>query len=225
MEKYKKNRLWLIWGSVSTLVIILAVSLGFLIYGRIYSATISVMVAPSIAKVRVGEMILSSSGETKMQPGEYEVEVWADGFSTKTGRITLIGDRTINLDLYLSSNSEETADWYETHTGDAMVMGEIKNRETLKKVDELLKKEPVLAKLPLTVEYYANDYSKYTKYILSYVLDNSERGFYLIMKDYTNEGKDVGINKLTEMGMNLEGIEIKYENLGNDLKFGQGDRT
>ena len=210
---------------MSTLVIILAVSLGFLIYGRIYSATISVMVAPSIAKVRVGEMILSSSGETKMQPGEYEVEVWADGFSTKTGRITLIGDRTINLDLYLSSNSEETADWYETHTGDAMVMGEIKNRETLKKVDELLKKEPVLAKLPLTVEYYANDYSKYTKYILSYVLDNSERGFYLIMKDYTNEGKDVGINKLTEMGMNLEGIEIKYENLGNDLKFGQGDRT
>ena len=207
------------------LVIILVVSLGFLIYGRIYSATISVMIAPSIAKVRVGEVILNSSSETKMQPGEYEVEISADGFSTKTGKITLISDQTINLDLYLSPNSEETMDWYDTHAGDAIVMGEIKNRETLKKMDELFEKEPVLAKLPLTVEYYTNDYSKYTKYILSYVLDDSERGFYLIMKDYTNEGKDAGINRLTEMGMNFEGIEIKYENLGNDLKFGQGDRT
>lgn len=223
MEAAKRNKIWLMWGSVSILIVILAVSLGILIYGRIYSATVNVMVAPLVAKVRIGETILAASGEVKIQPGEYDVEITAEGFATKTGKITLISDQIINLNSYLLPNSEETADWYETHEGDAMIMGEIKNNEALKAVTELLEKEPGLNKLPLVVEYYSDKYTKYTKYVLSYDFDESDRGFYLMMKDYTGEGLDVGIRKFNEVGIQTDGIEIRYENLEKDLKNGHAE--
>lgn len=106
---------------------------------------------------------------------------------------------------------------------EALILGENKNAETLRKLHELLEKEPVLKELPLTVEYYSDDYSEYTKYILSYGLDDSDRGFYLIMKDYTNVGMIGAISKLTEMGMNTVGVELQYENLSNDSLGGHAE--
>ena len=94
-----------------------------------------------------------------------------------------------------------------------VIRGEKLNQEMVNRINALFDKEPVLKELPLTVEYFSDDYSKYTKYILSYELDDSERGFFLIMKDYTGEGSGVGIMKLNEMGMKTEGLVLKYEDL------------
>lgn len=99
---------------------------------------------------------------------------------------------------------------------DELIVGEIKNREMLERINGLFEKEPALKDLPITVEYFSKDYSDYTKYILTYVFDDSERGFYVIMKDYTNEGADVGINKLKEIGMDVSGLKFEYENLVDD---------
>ena len=220
MEDYKKRRLWLMWGSIAAVVLILVISLGFLIYGRIYSAEISIMVAPSIAKVKVGEMEFSNFGTVKIQPGEYEVEVSADGFESKTGKLTAKADKTVDLNLYLEPSTEATASWYDEHEDDALILGEIKNAQMVKKTEKLLEKEPALKELPLTVEYYSDDYSRYKKYIISYELDDTAQGFHLIMKDYTGEGVGAAINKLNELGMKTVGLEIKYENLENEsLKY------
>lgn len=99
---------------------------------------------------------------------------------------------------------------------DAVISGEDLNLEMIKKLNELFEKEPVLKELPLTVEYYSEDYSEYTKYVISYELDDSERGFHLIVKDYTGVGMVPALGKLTEMGMNTIGLELKYENLTDD---------
>ena len=99
---------------------------------------------------------------------------------------------------------------------DELIEGEIRNKEMLEKINALMEKEPVLKDLPVTVEYYSEDYSKYTKYILSYVYDDSERGFYIIMKDYTGEGAPVGIAKLKDMGMDMSGVKIVYEDLTDE---------
>lgn len=215
-NKIEKRKRIIITCSVVCLVLILAVSLGFLIYGRIFSARVNVMVAPSIATVKIGDNTYSAFGEHSLQPGEYTVEVSADGFETKTGKLVMKADETVKLNLYLDSNSPETADWYEKNSGDALIVGEIQNNEMLEKVDEIMQREPVLSSLPLTVEYYSDDLSEYTKYVLSYAVNDSERGFYLIMKDYTNVGMMTGIRKLEEMGMSTVGVELKYENLSDD---------
>ena len=216
VDSIKRRKFWLISGIVFVFGVILAVSLGFLIYGRIFSARVSVMVAPSIATVKIGDNTYNAFGEHSLQPGEYTVEVSADGFETKTGKLVAQADQTVKLNLYLDSNSPETADWYEKNSGDALIVGEIQNNEMLEKVDEIMQREPVLSSLPLTVEYYSDDLSEYTKYVLSYAVNDSERGFYLIMKDYTNVGMMTGIRKLEEMGMSTVGVELKYENLSDD---------
>lgn len=201
---------------VGVLVLILAISLGFLIHGAIYSAKVDIMVAPSIAVVKIGDNEYPVSGEFSMQPGEYAVEVSAEGFVTKTGKLVLKDGETVDLKLYLESNSEDTVKWYEENAGDALIVGEIKNAEEMKKLDALLVREPVLKDLPVTVEYYSDDYSEYTKYVISYVLDDSERGFHLVMKDYTGVGMLGLIRTLTNMGMNTVGLEVKYEDLTGD---------
>ena len=201
---------------VGALVLILAISLGFLIYGVIYSAKVNIMVAPYTAVVRIGDGEYPVSGEFAMQPGEYAVEVSADGFATKTGKLVLKDGETVDLDLYLESNTESTANWYEENEGDGLVVGEIQNAEEMKKVNVLLEKEPVLKQLPVTVEYYSDDYSEYTKYTISYAFDDSERGFHLIMKDYTGVGVIGLIKTLTEMGMDTVGLEVKYEDLSDE---------
>lgn len=97
-----------------------------------------------------------------------------------------------------------------------VINGEIQNEEMVKKINALVEKEPVLKDLPMTVEYFSDDYSEYTKYIISYGLNDSERGFYLIVKDYTGEGMVAALGKLTEMGMDTIGLELKYEDLTGD---------
>ena len=97
-----------------------------------------------------------------------------------------------------------------------ILKGEELNAETVKKLAELFSKNPGLEKLPLTVEYYADDFSDYTKYVLNYELDDSERGFVILMKDYTGEGEEAGFDKLKELGMDIDGLEIIYENLAED---------
>ena len=99
---------------------------------------------------------------------------------------------------------------------DAVFKGETLNWEMVQEIQKLTAENPVLSELPLTVEYYSDDFSEYTKYILTYELDNSERGFVILMKDYTGVGTDVGFDKLREMGLDLNGVKMVYENLTED---------
>ena len=206
----------LIWGGVGSLVLVLIVSLGFLVYGRIFSAKISIVVAPSIAKVKIGDREFSSSEEINIQPGEYAVSVSADGFETKTGQLVAKADETSNVHLYLVSSRSDTANWYDEHESDALIMGEIKSWERLKEIDALIEKEPVLGQLPLTVEYYTENHAEHVKYIISFELDDSSRGFYLIMKDYTGEGKEAALKKLSELGMDTKSLKLEYQDFTED---------
>ena len=94
---------------------------------------------------------------------------------------------------------------------------DVRIAEEMKKMAELFEREPALAKLPVTVEYFSDDYSEYTKYTISYEQDDSERGFYLIMKDYTKVGLGALIRTLSEMGMtDTVGLTVKYEDLSGE---------
>ena len=104
-----------------------------------------------------------------------------------------------------------------------LVEGENLNAEALKKLGALIEKEPVLKKLPMTVEYFSEDGSEYTKYILSYGLDDSERGFYLVMKDYSGAGVGAGIIKLGEMGMQTAGLRLEYTDLSEEMSQGHAE--
>lgn len=216
MDNYKKRRNWIIGGGIAILVLILLISFGFLIRQNIYSAKINIMVVPSIAEVKIGNSVYKSFETVNVQPGEYNVEVSAEGFAAKTGKLVAKAGETVDVKLYLEPSSTDTENWYNEHPEDALIMGEIINSEMLKETNVLLEKEPALKSLPVTIEYYSDNLSDYTKYVISYAFDDSERGFRIILKDYTGEGLDVIKNKLVELGFDLNNLNIDYENFSSD---------
>ena len=204
-----------VWGVVGLVVVVLVASLGFLVHSTIYSGRVAVMVAPSVAKVRVGEHEFGAMGEYTVEPGEYAVEVSAEGFVSKTGRLVVREGATVEVALFLEP-LEGNASWYDEHPGDALVKGEVLNAETLKLVDEVLARTPSLAELPWTVEYFAEGYADYVKYVISYEYDFESleaggAGYRLVVKDYTGGNYERAMEWVRKRG--LSEVGLTYEDL------------
>ena len=217
-DKREGWKFWgVIWGTIGLVVVALLVSLAFLIHSAVYSGKVVVMVAPSVAKVRVGENEFGAMGEYAVMPGEYSVEVSAEGFLKKTGRLVVGEGATVSVSLYLEPVSGNES-WYDEHPEDALVKGEILNTATLERVDEILEKTPALLKLPKTVEYFTEGYSDYVKYVISYEydfdgFDDGGAGYWVLVKDYTGGNYERAIEWLREQG--LMG-EVRYRDLSGE---------
>ena len=215
-DKREGRKFWgVIWGVVGVLVVALIVSLVFLVRSVVYSGKVAVMVAPSVAKVKVGESEFSAMGEYAVVPGEYEVTVTAEGFLPKTGRLVVGEGATVSVSLYLEPVSGNES-WYDEHPGDALVKGEILNNATLGQVEEILESAPVLAELPRTVEYFSEGYGDYVKYVISYEYDFESleaggAGYRLVVKDYTGGNYERAMEWVRERGLSEAGLT--YEDL------------
>lgn len=67
---------------------------------------------------------------------------------------------------------------------------------------------PILEDLPLKVEYYANNYSEYTSYYLTF--EKLDDGICLVIEDYSGGNYEKALNKIRELGYNPDDYEINY---------------
>ena len=75
-----------------------------------------------------------------------------------------------------------------------------------------------MKKLPITVDKFNSDYSKRTKYVVSYTIDGDK--VTILIKDYTDVGLDA-IRAATETkGYTFDGCEIKYQDLSVEMENG-----
>lgn len=206
---------WLIIGSLAFVIVILAISLTILIIDKINSATISVTIAPSIATVKIDGKEYDAIGTYKMPPGEYDVEISADGFQTKTQKLMALDDETTSLLAYLDP-TDENSDWYDTHEEDALIMGEAKNARTIEVVQKLAEDNPILSKLPYVVEYYTNDYGTKYQYTISYELIDGDSKFKIMIKDYMGNGRDLAMKWLHENASEKALSNVEYIDLSDD---------
>lgn len=206
---------WLIIGSLAFVIVILAISLTFLIIDKINSATISVTIAPSIATVKIDGKEYSAIGTYKMPPGEYDVEISADGFQTKTQKLIALDNETTSLLTYLDP-TDENSDWYDTHEEDALIMGETKNAQTIEVVQKLVEDNPILSKLPYVVEYYTDDYGTKYQYTISYELIDADSKFKIMIKDYMGNGRDLAMKWLRENTSETALSNVEYIDLSDD---------
>ena len=204
---------------VAAVIIIIAISVFFIVMDRINSATVNILVAPSIAKVKVGGKVLGSYGSFKMQPGEYTVEVSADGFETKTSEIVAVADKTVNVRVYLMP-TDESSNWYEEHEHDALILGEIKNEEALDALQKLKDDNPILSQLPMEVDYFTDNYSQRVWYTLSYVLNDDISGFVITITDYSGGNREAGMKRLKNLGADLDKYEVEYRDASMQYKGG-----
>ena len=205
---YKHKKALMIAGVVGVILIVI-VSTYFVVMDKINSATVNVMVTPSIAKVKVGDRVLGTIGEYKIQPGEYIVEVSAEGFETKTGNLVAVADETVDIKMFLTP-TDAGNDWYETHELDALILGEIKSAYALEALQALKDKNPILNQLPVEIDYYTDNYAKRIKYTLSYVLNEANDGFVITITDYTGGNRELAMARLKNLDADVSKYTIKY---------------
>lgn len=74
--------------------------------------------------------------------------------------------------------------------------------------DTVTSVHPITTKLPLTVEYYANNFSEHVKYSIKYQINDDK--VILEIDDYTGGNRDKAFAKIRELGFNPDDYEIKY---------------
>ena len=206
---YKHKKKFIVAGVLAILVII-GISVYNIIWNSIYSAKVNIMVAPYIAKVKIGDNEYDVSGEYKIKPGEYNVEISADGFEPLSLSITAIKGETVAVREYLNP-LEENKNWYIEHEGDGLVAGEIAYIKADEANRKLAEENPIMNDLPVEVEYYTNNYANYVKYNLRYETD-SKGEITIIIDDYSGGNKELAMERLKSFGYDLSKYKIKYNN-------------
>lgn len=143
------------------IVAFLFIPIGFFIYYRIFSATIKILVAPQEATIKINGNIVRNLNQ-KVQPGIYVVTAEMNGFETEEQEIRVETDETESAYFILEPNTDETADWYETHPDDARMAEGISGwryDNAVQKQDELY---PIIKKLPYETSIYRISYGSYS---------------------------------------------------------------
>lgn len=212
---FYKHRRALLIVAIMFFIFIIIISIFNITWQNLHSAKINLLIAPTIASVKIGDDTYSAVGEYNIIPGNYNVMISADGFESKTGSLTAVAGETTEISLYLTPTAENS-DWYATHPGDALIMGEIKNTASLANLDELKSKNPILNQLPLEIDYFTAGYAHHIKYTISYLLNDDNTAFTLTITDYTGGNYDDAVSKLAARGVNLETVTIQYINATAD---------
>ncbi len=218
LVKHKKAT---IAGIVAVLVVIIAISVYFIVDNLARTATVKVIVTPSMATVKIGEEKFATYGEFRIRPGEYAVEVVAEGFVAKSTEIEAVAGETAEIKLYLEA--EEGNNYYSENAKDATILGDLKAAETQQKVDELKKEYPILEKLPIKIDFYTKDYSRRVKYTIAYQLEDGNDGFSIVISDYTGGNYEAALEKLTARGAVLKDYKIRYEDLSGTDGWGRAE--
>ncbi len=211
---------WIIWGGLVTLILVLVISAWNIINNNLNSVILNIMVTPSSAKVMLGDKELGTSGEYRVRPGEYRLEVSGEGFVTETREMTLNENDVKDIWLYLLP-TEENSEYYANNPEDGLLLGEIRSRETEEKLQDVIAKNPILNELPIEIEYYTANYEKYIKYSISYGLDEDTNEFVIVVTDYTGGNYENAKQKLAARGFDLDEYTIKYVDVTSESEEGK----
>lgn len=215
MDNNAKNKKILI--SIGAVVGVVLLGLVLLFLGKFNDAEVKILVTPSIAKVKIGEKEYGTNETIRIGAGKYNVEVSAEGFETKTVEFTAVARKTNELSVFLEPIDVDST-YYNDNQTDSLIMSEIKAKEIYERVQRLREEHPILKKLPITVDKFSSDYSKRTKYVVSYTIDGDK--VTILIKDYTDVGLDA-IRAATETkGYTFDGCEIKYQDLSVEMENG-----
>jgi len=213
-EKYYRNRKIVI---VVACVLFLALA-GFVIYraiwNSIYSATLQMTIAPSIATVQVDGTTRKASGKIRVKPGDYSLEISADGFVSKTVEVTAVAGETVSVMDYLEP-SEGNENWYAEHEGDAMIQTEVMIKKMQEAYAKLAEENPIMDHLPVSIEYYLNDYSIYVKYNIRYEVDE-DSVITIIIDDFSGGNKSLAMDKLRSFEVDISKYQIIYNDRSNE---------
>ncbi len=221
MRDYIYNhRKGLITTLISIAVAIVLVSVYFIVVNKINSATIDIRVVPQNAKILINDKEYKSIQSYSIRPGDYTIEVSAEGFFTETSSFSVAEGETYKIDMFLEP-TDDNLNWYSEHRDDALILGEIKNALSSKAVQKLQSENPILSELPMNIDYYTNNNSARVKYTISYKLEENNTKIILVITDYTGGNYNDAISRLEKRGVGKDQYVIRYVDKTSDLEWGR----
>ena len=144
---------------IGATIAILLITLGIFIYTRIFSAKLSLVIAPESATVTLnGKPISAGKYEKRVTPGEYTISVEKSGFSSQSRTVKVSADETVEVLIALESNTSETANWYREHEKDAELQQEVYDKTYNQDASAYEEKYPIVADLPSTGRDWSLNY-------------------------------------------------------------------
>ena len=213
---YKHKKKILVLG-VLVILVILAVSIVSIVENALNSVTLSITVAPTEAKVLLNGKEYSSEGEHKIKPGEYNVEIRADGFISKFEDFTVKEGDTKTIMLFLEPE-DGNPNWFYDNPRDSLIVGAVKDAYTLDAINQLREENPILNDLPIDIDFYTSDYSKKISYTISYELSVDKTSFKITIDDKTGGNYEAAISKIRDLGYEPSGSEIVYNDISDQYK-------
>ena len=186
---------------------------GVMIFENTKSAMVDIMTVPSIAKVKIGGAEYSS-GAYKVHPGDYEVEVKADGFVTKTVPVSAREGEISKVWVYLVPE-EGNMNYYAQHEEDWENMKLI-NDEEAQRVYKIL---AIQEELPMDYIEREVDNEGETSLKKDITISANNRGecrAYYCLKVATilDKNEDVVKKMLTDKGFELNDYEVEWKVYG-----------
>ena len=187
-------------GVVFVDLIIVIVLVALAIIKGMKTATVDILVAPSVATVEINGAKYGT-GAYRLFPGEAEATISADGFETKTMALNLKAGETTKLYVYLNPN-EDSLNYYARNSADA---------ELLKKVGgmDITKIISIQDILPITSRRYNETNGSMEGIVINQNLDCEEIFCLRVIGDSSN-GHEWTRSLIKERGYNPDDYEIRY---------------
>ena len=164
-------------------------------------AMVTVTVAPSTATVKIGDDTYAPTGVYEMWAGEYAVEISAEGFTTKTGKLKVMGGEATEVAAYLDPTAEN-ADYYERNPQEGLIVGDIKSNRAATEFFDLKAKWKILDYVPYYTFKYGIDYEDGCAEL--------EGGICVVIKAGFSY-RDFAVGYLQNTGVELGEYVVKYD--------------
>ena len=137
------------------LFLVLPIALG--VYNSRFSASVKLTVAPSDAKIRIGEKVARPGDTVRLEPGDYTLIITRTGFFSYAEEITLTDGDEKTVLTALESSDESTANWYLEHPEDDSIAAGVISEKVNQESEEYVKKYPITSALPIFEDFYRID--------------------------------------------------------------------
>ncbi len=210
----KIQRRWMIAiGAVVGFVVLVMALIVIAVVNMHKTTTVELVVAPSFADITANGKKIASGGERtiKYYPGNYEIEIVADGFHSQKMTMNFEDNGTTHIYTYLEP-TDDNADFYdlEENKKEYDLAQMAMDKQAILSTEEYAEKYPITNVLPYWVEDY-NEFGRPQGFRIDYgEFEGCETDFCLQVTAYKRSGLERAKEYIKEKGFNPDDFEILF---------------
>lgn len=171
---------------------------------------LEVVVVPSYADLTVNNQRVGSS-ELYLDDGEYTIEANSPGFSSFKNSFS-VPDTKGPIVVLLRPESTSAQKWAESNQKAYQEAEGIAAEQASDYSEQLLEKNPIIGKLPVTTSFYRVDYA----------IDPDSDGYIIEIRADSEVGRRTAIENIRTLGFETSEYKIRFIDFNNPFEKGNG---